>query len=113
MDGGSYNLIDHHGTHAGHFRPRRRHYLPNRRAGSRDRPCCDLRGLLASRSESDLPGIRATWPLAVPGRQGLGRAASGRHPTRLRILLPRFTCSDDGCEVTIFRQHIDPVAALR
>jgi transposase len=33
------------------------------------------------------------------------------HPTRLRIQLPRFTCIDDGCEVTIFRQRIEAVAA--
>lgn len=35
------------------------------------------------------------------------------HPTRLRIQLPRFTCIDDGCEVTIFRQRIEAVAAPR
>ena len=33
------------------------------------------------------------------------------HPTRLRVRLPRFTCLGDGCEVTIFRQRIDRVAA--
>lgn len=33
------------------------------------------------------------------------------HPTRLHIRLPRFTCEDPGCEVTIFRQRIDTVAA--
>lgn len=33
------------------------------------------------------------------------------HPTRLRVRLPRFTCTDDACEVTIFRQRIDRVAA--
>lgn len=33
------------------------------------------------------------------------------HPTRLRVRVPRFTCTDDGCEVTIFRQRIDRVAA--
>ena len=33
------------------------------------------------------------------------------HPTRLRVRLPRFTCTDDGCEVTIFRQRIGRVAA--
>lgn len=33
------------------------------------------------------------------------------HPTRLRVRIPRFTCSDDTCEVTIFRQRIDRVAA--
>ena len=33
------------------------------------------------------------------------------HPTRLRIQLPCFTCIDDGCEVTIFRQRLEAVAA--
>ena len=33
------------------------------------------------------------------------------HPTRLRVRLPRFTCTDDACEVTIFRQRLDRVAA--
>lgn len=33
------------------------------------------------------------------------------HPTRLRVRLPRFTCTDDGCEVTIYRQRLDRVAA--
>ena len=33
------------------------------------------------------------------------------HPTRLHLRLPRFTCSDPGCEVTVFRQRIDRVAA--
>lgn len=33
------------------------------------------------------------------------------HPTRLRVRVPRFTCADDRCEVTIFRQRIDRVAA--
>lgn len=32
------------------------------------------------------------------------------HPTRLRVRLPRFTCTDDTCEVSIFRQRIDRVA---
>ncbi len=29
------------------------------------------------------------------------------HPTRLRVRVPRFTCMDEGCEVSIFRQRID------
>lgn len=33
------------------------------------------------------------------------------HPTRLHLRLPRFTCNDPGCEVTVFRQRIDRVAA--
>ncbi|OQZ91063.1 ISL3 family transposase, partial [Mycolicibacter algericus DSM 45454] len=33
------------------------------------------------------------------------------HPTRLRVRVPRFTCGNDGCAVTIFRQRIDRVAA--
>ncbi len=33
------------------------------------------------------------------------------HPTRLRVQVPRFTCGNDGCAVTIFRQCIDGVAA--
>jgi transposase len=33
------------------------------------------------------------------------------HPTRLRVRLPRFTCTNDACEATIFRQRIDRVAA--
>ena len=33
------------------------------------------------------------------------------HPTRLHIRLPRFTCGNDACEVTVFRQRIDTVAA--
>ncbi|MDF3313761.1 ISL3 family transposase, partial [Rhodococcus sp. T2V] len=33
------------------------------------------------------------------------------HPTRLRVRIPRFTCTDDTCEVAIFRQRIDTVAA--
>lgn len=33
------------------------------------------------------------------------------HPTRLRIRLPRFSCGNDDCAVTIFRQRIEGVAA--
>lgn len=33
------------------------------------------------------------------------------HPTRLRIRLPRFTCDNHDCTVTIFRQRIEHVAA--
>ncbi len=33
------------------------------------------------------------------------------HPTRLRIRLPRFTCDNNDCQVTIFRQRIEHVAA--
>lgn len=33
------------------------------------------------------------------------------HPTRLRIRVPRFTCDDPDCGVTIFRQRLDTVAA--
>ena len=33
------------------------------------------------------------------------------HPTRLRVRVPRFTCGNDGCAVTIFRQRTDRVAA--
>src|SRR5690606_28951488 len=33
------------------------------------------------------------------------------HPTRLRIRLPRCSCGDDDCAVTIFRQRIEGVAA--
>lgn len=33
------------------------------------------------------------------------------HPTRLRVRVPRFTCADERCEVTVFRQRIDRVAA--
>ena len=33
------------------------------------------------------------------------------HPTRLHVRLPRFTCSDPGCGVSVFRQRIDRVAA--
>ena len=32
------------------------------------------------------------------------------HPTRLHLRLPRFTCNDPDCEVTVFRQRIDRVA---
>ena len=35
------------------------------------------------------------------------------HPTRLRVRVPRFTCGNDGCEVTIFRQRMGRVAAPR
>ena len=33
------------------------------------------------------------------------------HPTRLRINLPRFTCSNNDCTAVVFRQNIDHVAA--
>lgn len=33
------------------------------------------------------------------------------HPARLHVRLPRFTCNDPGCEVSVFRQRIDRVAA--
>ncbi|MGC0367077.1 transposase [Rhodococcus sp. 27YEA15] len=33
------------------------------------------------------------------------------HPTRLHIRLPRFTCENPGCEVAVFRQRLDRVAA--
>lgn len=33
------------------------------------------------------------------------------HPTRLRVRVPRFTCGDQSCTVTIFRQGIERVAA--
>lgn len=33
------------------------------------------------------------------------------HPTRLRVRLPRFICSNDDCVVTIFRARTDRVAA--
>lgn len=33
------------------------------------------------------------------------------HPTRLRLRIPRFTCDDPCCEVTIFRQRTEVVAA--
>lgn len=32
------------------------------------------------------------------------------HPTRLHLRLPRFTCNDPGCEVSVFRQSINKVA---
>lgn len=35
------------------------------------------------------------------------------HPTRLRVRLPRFLCTDEGCTVTIFRQRIDGVAEAK
>ncbi|MCV7191739.1 ISL3 family transposase [Mycolicibacterium brumae] len=35
------------------------------------------------------------------------------HPTRLRVRLPRFTCDNDGCEMTIFRARIDRVAEAK
>ncbi len=33
------------------------------------------------------------------------------HPTRLHLRLPRFTCDNDSCPVTVFRQRIGRVAA--
>ncbi|MGW4482192.1 ISL3 family transposase [Rhodococcus triatomae] len=33
------------------------------------------------------------------------------HPTRLRVRVPRFTCADTDCEVAVFRQRINTVAA--
>ena len=33
------------------------------------------------------------------------------HPTRLHLRLSRFTCNDPGCDVSVFRQRIDRVAA--
>lgn len=33
------------------------------------------------------------------------------HPTCLNIRIPRFTCADPACEVTIFQQRLDTVAA--
>lgn len=33
------------------------------------------------------------------------------HPTRLHLRVPRFTCANDECEATIFRQRMDRVAA--
>uniref|UniRef100_UPI000A8F82C8 transposase family protein n=3 Tax=Mycolicibacterium TaxID=1866885 RepID=UPI000A8F82C8 len=57
-------------------------------------PVCGQRGRLrdhATRVVTDLPVVG--------------------HPTRLRIQVPRFTCGNDACEVRIFRQRIDRVAA--
>ncbi|MCD2157993.1 hypothetical protein LQL77_30165 [Rhodococcus cerastii] len=32
------------------------------------------------------------------------------HPTRLHVRLPRFTCVDPNCSVSVFRQSINKVA---
>lgn len=32
------------------------------------------------------------------------------HPTRLHVRIPRFTCNDPGCDVSVFRQRINRVA---
>lgn len=31
------------------------------------------------------------------------------HPTRMHVRIPRFTCNDRGCDVSVFRQRINRV----
>ncbi|QXC46876.1 ISL3 family transposase (plasmid) [Rhodococcus qingshengii] len=110
-----YTFLDHHRTHIADYRPCRRYHLPNRRTWCHHYRRRHRREVHPHR----LPALEPDPTCPSCGQLGLLRDHVQRvltdlpvvgHPTRLHLRIPRFTCHNDSCSVTVFRQRIDRVA---